>query len=73
MGAGSIKGEKLGWEELEHNEVHRKGMEGDDKNGDGDRGRDKDKIEKHAFRARAGKHCPLLDVKYPPNAHEKNK
>ncbi|MCP3677112.1 MAG: hypothetical protein GY721_05865 [Deltaproteobacteria bacterium] len=56
MERGSIKGEKL-----EHNEVHRKDMEGDDKNG----GRDKDKIEKHAFHARADKH--------PPNARGKNK
>ncbi len=65
MERGSIKGEKWGWVEFENNEVHRKDVEGDDKNGGRDKGRDKDKIEKHAFHARAGEHAP--------DTHKKNK
>ncbi len=65
LGSHNCKGEKLGFG---HNGVHKKDVEEDDKGKGGDKG----KVEKNAFHARAGKHCPL-DTRHLSNVHRKNK
>ncbi len=69
LGSHNCKGDKLGFE---HNGVHKKDVEEDDKGKGENKGKGKDKSGKRGFHDGAGKHCPL-DTRHLPNVHRKNK